>query len=257
MTTICTLQVLDSTFAAKADSLSETYGFTLTRHTQDSGFQLTLDDSGLKLYDRNERKQGPIFVDFVTGANAHRRKFGGGKGQAIAKAVGVKTGPKPSVIDGTAGLGKDAFVLASLGCQVLMVERHPVVRALLRDGLERAYLDSEVGQWLTQRMALSEHNHISKLDPLSDKADVVFLDPMYPHREKSALVKKDMRTFQTLVGEDLDSDELLSPALMLANKRVVVKRPDYALPMNEQKPTMAVETKKHRFDVYINTLKNE
>ena len=85
----------------------------------------------------------------------------------------------------------------------------------------------------------------------SKQADVVYLDPMYPHREKSALVKKDMRAFQTLVGSDTDADALLTPALALASKRVVVKRPDFAQPLAGVKPTMAIQTKKNRFDVYV------
>ena len=75
----------------------------------------------------DEPKLGDVFVDFVAGAMAHRRKFGGGRGEAIAKAVGIKGAELPSVIDATAGLGRDAFVLASIGCQVRLVERHPVV----------------------------------------------------------------------------------------------------------------------------------
>ena len=85
--------------------------------------------------------------------------------------------------------------------------------------------------------------------------DVVYLDPMYPHPEnkkKSALVKKEMRVFQSLVGADNDADALLAPALIMAKKRVVVKRPDYAEWLDNQKPSMAIETKKNRFDVYVN-----
>jgi 16S rRNA (guanine1516-N2)-methyltransferase len=147
-------------------------------------------------------------------------------------------------------------VLASLGCEVTLVERHPVVAALLADGLERAYQDPDIGQWMQQRMILSQYSHISELLAANgQKVNVVYLDPMYPHREKSALVKKDMRTFQSLVGADLDASTLLEPALQLADKRVVVKRPDYAEPMADKPPTMVIATKKNRFDVYITALK--
>lgn len=74
---------------------------------------------------------------------------------------------------------------------------------------------------------------------------------MYPHREKSALVKKEMRVFQSLVGADLDADGLLAPAMALASKRVVVKRPDYAEDLDGVKPSMVIATKKNRFDVYV------
>jgi 16S rRNA (guanine1516-N2)-methyltransferase len=86
---------------------------------------------------------------------------------------------------------------------------------------------------------------------LTERPDVIYLDPMFPHKQKSALVKKEMRVFQSLVGPDLDADALLPAALKMAEKRVVVKRPDYAGWLNEHKPSMAIETKSNRFDVYV------
>lgn len=214
-------------------------------------FELRFDADTLTLHKRDEPKLDGIMVDFVTGAVAHRRKFGGGRGQSIAKAVGLKQGVTPNIVDGTAGLGRDAFVLASLGCSVTMVERHPVVAALLEDGLRRAYQDAEIGDWMRQRMQLFHGSSLEALANLKQEVDVVYLDPMYPHRDKSALVKKEMRVFQTLVGADLDADGLLAPAIALASKRVVVKRPDYAEDLAGIKPNMVIETKKNRFDVYV------
>ncbi|GAK85400.1 SAM-dependent methyltransferase [Vibrio ponticus] len=229
------------------------------QHDEQSVFALVLTEQRLELRKLDEPKLGAIYVDLVSGAVAHRRKFGGGKGQAIAKAAGLNKGATPTVLDGTAGLGRDAFVLASLGCKVQMVERHPVVAALLDDGLARAKQDTEIGAWVSERMSLlhaSSHSALSDLasDPAFVAPDVVYLDPMYPHPEnkkKSALVKKEMRVFQSLVGADNDADALLQPALALATKRVVVKRPDYAEWLDNHKPSMAIETKKNRFDVYV------
>ena len=218
---------------------------------QSSGFSLHYDDKGLSLYKTDEPKLGAINVDFVTGAVAHRRKFGGGKGQSIAKAVGLNKGATPVVLDATAGLGRDGFVLASLGCKVILHERHPVVAALLYDGLQRAYNDSEIGPWMQQNMSLifgSSHTLLAQCDSMPD---VVYLDPMFPHREKSALVKKEMRVFQELVGGDTDADDLLDFAYPLTSKRVVVKRPDYAPFLNDKTPSMQIKTKKNRFDVYV------
>ncbi len=228
-------------------------------HSDYSAFALVLTSEQLELRKVDEPKLGAIFVDWVSGAVAHRRKFGGGKGQSIAKAAGLNKGATPTVLDGTAGLGRDAFVLASLGCKVQMVERHPVVAALLDDGLNRAKQDSEIGSWVSERVTLLHASSHDALDNLANdesfvRPDVVYLDPMYPHPEnkkKSALVKKEMRVFQSLVGADNDADALLAPALKLATKRVVVKRPDYAEWLAEQKPSMAIETKKNRFDVYV------
>ncbi|MGR5178811.1 class I SAM-dependent methyltransferase [Vibrio parahaemolyticus] len=238
-------------------ALAKRWGLTAS---EDSEFALVLTEERLELRKLDEPKLGAIYVDLAGGAVAHRRKFGGGKGQAIAKAAGLNKGATPTVLDGTAGLGRDAFVLASLGCKVQMVERHPVVAALLDDGLERAKQDAEIGEWVSERLSLLHASSLDALGQLADdnafiKPDVVYLDPMYPHPEnkkKSALVKKEMRVFQSLVGADTDADGLLVPALKLATKRVVVKRPDYANWLDDKKPTMAIETKKNRFDVYVN-----
>ena len=243
-----------SDFIPQAQAIGEQFGFALSEDIAQSGFQFILDENGLQLCWRDEPKLKPLMVDFVAGANAHRRQFGGGRGQAIAKAVGLKSGANPTVLDGTAGLGKDAFVLASLGCTVNLVERHPVVRALLADGLNRAYQDEHIGAWMSERMILNSVSAIGELDGVT--ADVVYLDPMYPHHQKagkqSALVKKDMRLFQSLVGSDDDADELLPPALKLADKRVVVKRPDFADFLQQKKPSFQLTMKKNRFDVYVN-----
>jgi 16S rRNA (guanine1516-N2)-methyltransferase len=220
-------------------------------HTHGQDFRLLYDQLGLQLFKKDEPKLGAIQVDFVTGVSAHRRKFGGGKGQAIAKAVGLNKGATPHVLDATAGLGRDAFVLASLGCQVTLHERHPVVAALLYDGLERAYQDADIGDWMQSNMTMAFGSSHSLLTSTMCQPDVVYLDPMFPHREKSALVKKEMRVFQTLVGDDHDADGLFDFAYALASKRVVVKRPDYAPFLNGKKPSMQISTKKNRFDVYV------
>ncbi|MDN3679597.1 class I SAM-dependent methyltransferase [Vibrio tapetis subsp. quintayensis] len=241
---------------ARMDELAARWNLT---HDEQSIFALVLTSEQLELRKLDEPKLGAISVDLIGGAVGHRRKFGGGKGQSIAKAAGLNKGATPSVLDGTAGLGRDAFVLASLGCKVQMIERNPVVAALLDDGLERAKADAEIGGWVSERMSLLHASSLDALDKLYtqegfEHPDVVYLDPMYPHPEnkkKSALVKKEMRVFQSLVGADTDADGLLVPAMALATKRVVVKRPDYANWLDEQKPTMAIETKKNRFDVYV------
>ena len=213
-------------------------------------FTLVIRNHQLELQKTDEPKLGAIAVNFVSGAMAHRRQFGGGRGEAIAKAVGVKGNYLPTVVDATAGLGRDAFVLASIGCQVTMFERHPVVAALLADGLDRAYQDTTIGQLLQKQLHLIYNSSLLGLNSYQERPDVVYLDPMFPHRQKSALVKKEMRIFQQLVGSDLDAEELLEPARRLAKKRVVVKRPDYAPFLANQKPTAEIKTKNHRFDIY-------
>ncbi|CZF84894.1 Ribosomal RNA small subunit methyltransferase J [Grimontia celer] len=240
----------------RADILNEIANRWGLTHDENALFALVLTENQLELRKLDEPKLGAVFVDLVGGAVGHRRKFGGGKGQSIAKAVGLNKGATPTVLDATAGLGRDAFVLASLGCKVQMVERHPVVAALLDDGLARAKVDPEIGGWVSERMSLlhaSSHDALMKLvdDENLERPDVVYLDPMYPHKKKSALVKKEMRVFQSLVGADDDADELYEPAYTLATKRVVVKRPDYAEFLAGKTPSTQIETKKNRFDVYV------
>ncbi|WP_304598678.1 16S rRNA (guanine(1516)-N(2))-methyltransferase RsmJ [Photorhabdus sp. CRCIA-P01] len=219
-------------------------------HDENAIMALVLTPQRLELRKRDEPKLGGIYVDFISGTMAHRRRFGGGRGEAVAKAIGIKKDYLPTVVDATAGLGRDAFVLASLGCHVRMLERHPVVAALLDDGLQRGYQDEEMGGWLQERMTLLHASSITTLADITPRPDVVYLDPMYPHRQKSALVKKEMRVFQSLVGADEDADSLLSPARALAKRRVVVKRPDYAEPLAGVAASAAITTKNHRFDIY-------
>jgi len=212
---------------------------------------LAYDKQGLHIYPSDGRS-GSVRVDFTSGKSRHRRLYGGGKSQQIAKAVGVQGTIKPSVLDVTAGLGEDAFVLASLGCQVQLVERHPVVRALLADGLQRLQADLEMAQ-LGRQLDLLAGDALSVLQSWQHKPvpQVIYLDPMFPHTGKSAQVKKAMALFRTLVGADTDADMLLQPALDLASHRVVVKRPRLAPNLAGQEPTYQLSGKANRFDIYV------
>lgn len=214
------------------------------------GWYLSMQQGALVLLNSTLPKQGAVLVDFASGASSYRRQHGGGKSEAIAKAVGLNKRSNLSVIDATAGLGRDAFVLASLGATVTLVERNPVVAALLCDGLRRAAADPKLAA-VAARMQLCHRPALAALTN-SAPVDVVFLDPMFPAREKSAQVKKEMRAFHDVVGSDDDADSLLAPALLLAQKRVVVKRPGYAAWLAGQVPTMSVNGKNNRFDVYVN-----
>ncbi|WP_444890476.1 class I SAM-dependent methyltransferase [Microbulbifer sp. DLAB2-AA] len=210
----------------------------------------------LQLCATGRKAPGPVSVDFVGGALAHRRKYGGGKAQPVAKAVGLRPGFYPRVLDATAGLGRDAFVLATLGCKVKMLERNPVVRLLLQDGLRRlqeaATADPELAA-IAGLLSLAD-DIAPAADWLAQQAEeswpVVYLDPMFPPRGKSAKVKKEMVAFHHLVGEDLDADDLLEPALRACYYRTVVKRPKLAPYLADKKPMLSFEGKSGRFDIY-------
>ena len=211
---------------------------------------LQLGQGGLQLVDLGENAPGPVRVDFVEGAVAHRRLFGGGAGQMIAKAVGLQPGIRPTVVDATAGLGRDAFVLAQLGCAVTLIERNPLIATLLEDGLQRAAGDAEVAS-IVAHMRLLCGDAIGLLRNWQNESpQVVYLDPMFPHRDKSALVKKEMRLFRPVVGDDGDAPALLEAALALATHRVVVKRARKAPAIAGPKPAFALEGNSSRFDIY-------
>ncbi|MFG1497353.1 class I SAM-dependent methyltransferase [Saccharospirillum sp. HFRX-1] len=205
---------------------------------------LTVQDGCLGLVDGGQPQQKPVLVDFVGGKARHRQLYGGGRSQAIAKAVGLHQRAQLEVIDATAGLGQDAFVLAGLGAEVRLLERHPWVYLLLSDGLARAQL---AGIEAAMRMAL-----LPQSQSLADieAADVVYLDPMFPEGPRKAAVKKPMAMFQQLVGGDADADALLPAALAAARLRVVVKRPRLAPVLAEQAPSYALTGKSNRFDIY-------
>ncbi|WP_158965748.1 class I SAM-dependent methyltransferase [Paraglaciecola sp. L3A3] len=223
----------------------------------DTGLALIQQASQLELRQLDEPKVGAVLVDFASDALTFRRLHGGGKKEAIAKAVGLKGVDSLRVLDATAGLGRDAFVLASLGCHVDMIERSSVVAALLSDGLRRAESHINLADWLNNRMTLFHGIAFELLANWHEQQpqnipDVVYLDPMFPHRKKSAAVKKEMRLFQQLLGPDEDANLLLAPALALAKKRVVVKRPSGAPYLADTKPQIEMQGKANRFDVYLN-----
>lgn len=211
---------------------------------------LLLTEEALVLQQTGRKRPGPVLADFVTGAVAHRRQYGGGKGQMIAKACGIKGSLRPTIADVTAGLGRDAFVLATLGCEVSLVERSPVVHALLADGLARA-AESDVAD-IVARMRLYGGDARDWLYSLAEqnRPQVVHLDPMFPHSDKSAQVKKEMLAFRDLVGADDDQALLLTAALEVAECRVVVKRPRKAPYIEGPEPSYRLEGKSGRYDVY-------
>lgn len=241
------IKVSSSQHQIEADALSQRLAHLIDEQAL---FNLEFTDQQLQLRLNTPDAPGPIYVDFAGGKVAHRRQFGGGRNQPIAKAVGLKPGINPHIVDATAGLGRDSFLFASLGCRVTMVEQSPVIAALLEDGLQRGLADSEISE-ICQRMALINADSADYLQQRVEQPDVIYLDPMYPHREKSALVKKEMRLFQLLLGEPADNSALLAAALNCAKKRVVVKRPKGAEALSEQKPTMTINSKNTRYDVYV------
>lgn len=229
----------------------------ITEHSKMSSkadYFVNLSERGLSFIS-SANIHGAIRCDFVSGSHRHRRSHGGGNGQMIAKAVGVSGKFCPNVLDLTAGLGSDGFVLASLGCRVQLLERNPIVYRLLKDGLERAKLaaidDADLAA-ITDRISLAEINSAVYLDSLDTCAnpDVIYMDPMFPPRKKSAQVKKEMQALHQIVGKDEDADLILKKALEKAIYRVVVKRPAHAEYLDMIEPSYSLKGKSTRYDIF-------
>ena len=214
--------------------------------------QLIFHDDLVELYDR--QLDTTISIDFLKGTLAHRQQFGGGRGQAIAKAIGMKSGVTPSVLDTTAGMAGDAFVLATLGCSITLLEKSPIIFALIEDAVQRASLNESFANILEQGFVIVNRDAREyireQIAAGTRQPDVIYIDPMYPHKKKSALVKKDMQILQRLHGSDDDAGELLNIALCYARKRVVVKRPIQAKTISDKKPNTCIKSKKTRYDIY-------
>ena len=233
------------------NSIGDKWGFPVVSHSEKpaEGFYLQIQNGVLGLADASEKKVLPVEVDFASPASLYRKQHGGGRKEPIVKAIGLKGNEGWHVVDATPGLGRDAFVLVSVGCKVTMIERSPIVAALLEDGIRRLVLSFPE---LAAKMSLQHGNSAEVMQYFTgENVNAIYLDPMFPHKKKSALVKKEMRLFQQLLGHDPDADALLPPALELATHRVVVKRPNSADVLAGEKPSMAIESKKHRFDVYL------
>jgi 16S rRNA (guanine1516-N2)-methyltransferase len=198
----------------------------------------------------SEKATGELVCDFTGGAVGHRLRFGGGRGQALPRAAGFANGHTPSVVDATAGLGRDAFLLASLGAHVTLLERSPEVHALLEQGLARAEAAGSEFAEIVGRMTLIKGDAKNILCDLAP--EVVLVDPMHPPRKNTALVKKEMRLLRQLVGADTDALELMQVALRSATRRVVLKWPLRADSMEDLRaPSHRILGKSTRYDVFM------
>jgi len=199
-------------------------------------------------------------VDFTSGKSRHRSKEPGHGAAPLKKALGIsqfqkRHGRLPHIVDATGGWGQDAWIVASLGCDIELIEKHPVVHALLASGIQLALADVDAAS-VASRITLS-HEDATRCLP-DYNTDVVYLDPMYPHRErKKADSKKGMQILQALLGpadEDL-SEQLLAAALESLATRIVVKRPKgsetLAPPETFKGQIITIQSPNTRYDVYL------
>lgn len=200
----------------------------------------------------NDFSSDELHVDFLSGKMRYRLKQLGLRKELLARAMGIHPREKPKIVDATAGLGRDSFILAALGYEVTLIERSSVLYQKLSAAMTRARSDLTIAP-IIERMHLVHADSILWLKSVkeSDRPDVVYLDPMFPDRKKSASVKKEMVLLQQLLGKDMDHAALFSAAFACAKRRVVVKRPRLAANIVENKPNFSMAGKSSRFDVYL------
>ena len=238
---------IDETTRQRSRLLAEQLGLPLVEREQVGvAWALEYTDSALVLHDPRNNKSLPLCISFSTqdvrpyGPNLTKR-------QPLARALGKKN---KTIIDCTAGLGQDAFLMAAMGYEVTAIERSLVLAALLSDAVARANAEPKMSKALAGRLRVVAGDARKEI-PLQPPADVIYLDPMFPpKRRKSALPKREMVLLRELVGEDPDADQLFSIARAHAKNRVVVKRPHYAPPLVAG-PDTAQTGKLVRYDVYL------
>ena len=188
---------------------------------------------------------------FIEGPILHRLKYGKGRGQNLAKAIGMKFNKNRNIIDATAGLGYDSFILASLGAKVTLIERSQKMHELLQNGINEGISFGGEIEKIINRMELlfgDSKDILPKLTP-----EVIMIDTMYKERKKTALVKNNMRLVREIVGPDTDYIELLEVALNCAKNRVVLKQPRYAEPIKDiKKCSHQIIGKTIRYDIFMN-----
>ena len=245
----------DEELEARAGALAAELGLPLSLEAledhADLDLLLVVAEDALELREADGGATAPVRVRFRKLGSVSGGRTSTARRQPIALAVGLKRG-KPTVIDATAGLGRDAWLLASLGCTVHAVERCGILGVMLRDALGRVGARPAPASIIGGRIKLNIADARDVLRGLrrEERPEVVYLDPMFPPRRKSALPKKGLRILRRLVGDDPDAGELLDVARTVGRDRVVVKRTLSAPPLGPP-PTLSYKGKIARYDVYI------
>lgn len=185
--------------------------------------------------------------DFVE-TMLHRVTNGRLQHEMLVKAAkSDKVGRK--AIDATAGMGEDAFLLAAQGYEVTLYEQNPVVAILLKDALRRAK-KHPVLKDIAARMKLVEGDSVECMSKLLDPVDVIYLDPMFPARQKSSLINKKLQLIQKLEPPCSEETDLFDAAIKAAPDKIIVKRPLKSEFLAGRKPSYTLNGKAIRYDCY-------
>lgn len=244
-----------------AREVAARFALPLLEAIPDASLGLRVGQGLVALQEGGKGRIGPVWVDLVGGALGRQRKESGFRKHALFRALGVaraKDGDITHVVDATAGFGRDAARMIFAGYRVTAVERHPIVAALLQNGLERAWAEPEWGDVFREQLRLVTGDAAEvgpALVAAGERIDVIYLDPMFPERKKRAQVKKEMQLLQRLHGAQTtrpsaDERALLELSRDIATKRVVVKRPPQA-PQLAAGVTHCIQGDTVRYDVYL------
>lgn len=246
---VCTVVPAHSGAIDRANSVARELGLRVEKNLSVASgvVALIVDQEDVWLQEISANKPGPVKVDFASPAMMHRRK--GGQNEMLGRAIGIKSNRHPWVFDATAGLGRDAYVLADLGCKVTLVERSAVLAFVLQEGLNRAVISqfNEVREAAARMSVKCEDS--TEICATPDQ--VIYLDPMFEERKGSAASKKDLSVLQALHGHSADDQRLIDWAFRQPVSRIVVKRPIKAAPLTASVPSHVLKGKSVRFDVYV------
>lgn len=178
----------------------------------------------------------------------HRVTNGRLQHEMLAKAV--KTDQENlKAIDATAGMGEDSLLLAACGYQVTLYEQNPVIAILLKDALRRAKKNTVLKD-IVSRMQLVEGDSIEHLNKRLDPVDVIYLDPMFPGRQKSGLINKKLQLIQKLEPPCSKETALFDAAMAAQPSKIIVKRPLKSPYLDERVPSYSLKGKVIRYDCY-------
>lgn len=231
-----------------AEHIKKTFNFDASENKKaDSSCDLTLrlDSDGLALISDGQVLKGD-FTHLLP-----RLKSNNLSKELLVRAAKIKASTNDlTAIDATAGLGEDSLLLAAAGFHVKLYERNPIIYELLNDTLRRAAKIPELAD-IVERMTLFYGDSICAMKCLEASPDVVLLDPMFPERQKSALVKKKLQMIQKLEIPCVDEIELIKTAMNTKPKKLIIKRPPKGPYLAGLKPDYSTTGKAVRFDCFV------
>lgn len=244
-----TISATDPKLAEQAKALA--HQLNLPYGEKNADYELMQTPKGLALADHRNKHTKPLLIDFTSPTYTRRLAKAGRNSEMLVQAMGNAAKSNTHIIDATAGLGSDGFLLAYVGYQLTLIERSPILHALLQDALLRAKANAMLAPAVSRITLLFGDAKALLRD---HHADIVYLDPMFPDRKKSAAVKKEMVMLHDLLGAGDEGDALFEAAMGAAQKRIVVKRPRLAPTLIPRPANYQLEGKSSRFDVYLKPL---